>query len=231
MSTIICVTPRLLTEDGIEKQFVNTRYIDQLTKRGFNALQLTLDNPNPTEIFEFCDGFLITGGADINPIRFGEVNQGLSRDINNRLDRLDSAVVDYAVNSNKPLLGICRGLQSLNVFLGGSLYQDLGPLNDTHKRISSNHKVNMKPHPYFNWDKQLLVNSYHHQAIKELAPDLKVIGTHEDGTIEMVVHKTLPMFAVQWHPEINSDSESSKIIFNTFLKLVQENNVSKDNNK
>lgn len=222
MKKLIGVTPRLLTEKNVEKQFVNTRYIDQLTSRGFNTILLTLDNPNIDEILNLCDGFLITGGTDLDPVTYGEENNGLSKDIDKRLDGLDKAVIHYAVKHKLPLLGICRGHQSLNVFLGGTLHQDLGNLNEDHERVSNNHKVIMKPHPLFNFKEEITVNSYHHQAIKDLAPDLEVIGTHPDGTIEMVVHKTLPIFSVQWHPEIKNDLPYSNIIFNAFLKLVND---------
>ena len=81
----------------------------------------------------------------------------------------------------------------------------------------------MKQHPLFAWDKVINVNSYHHQSIKNLAPEFEVIGVHEDSTIEMIVHRRLPIFAVQWHPEVNSNSPESKIIFDAFAKLVKAN--------
>lgn len=221
MSKLICITPRLLTEDKTEKQFVNTRYVNQINKRGFNSIQLTLENPNQAEILSLCDGFLITGGTDLDPSCYHEANDGLSLDVDLRLDNLDKQVIEYAIQNKKPLLGICLGLQSLNVFLGGTLKQDLGSLNDTHRNIKENHIIHMINHPYFAWSGQITVNSYHHQAIKDLAPNLQAIGKHDDGTVEMIVHNTLPIFAVQWHPEITSDSPYSNIIFNAFLKLVK----------
>jgi len=221
MSKLICITPRLLTEDKTEKQFVNTRYVNQINKRGFNSILLTLENPNQAEIFNLCDAFLITGGTDLDPSCYHEANDGLSLDVDLRLDSLDKDVIEYAIHYKKPLLGICRGLQSLNVFLGGTLKQDLGSLNDTHKNIKDNHIVHMVNHPYFAWGRQISVNSYHHQAIKDLAPSLQAIGTHKDSTIEMAIHNTLPIFAVQWHPEITPDSPYSNIIFDAFLKLIK----------
>ncbi len=214
---LICLTPRLLTSEGVEKQFVNTRYLTPLKERGFNTILLTLDNVNDESILDVCDGFLITGGTDLDPKSYQENNdQGLSKEIDLRLDSLDKLVVEYALNNKKPLLGICRGLQSLNVFLGGSLIQDLGNKNKAHKSIKENHLIKMVDNNKYNINATLNVNSYHHQAIKKIAKNLDVIGLHEDGTIEMVSHKTLPMFAVQWHPEIRSKSKESKIIFDIF---------------
>lgn len=216
---LICLSPRLLTEDNIEKQFVNTRYTTPLINRGFNTLMLTLNNPNIDDLLNVCDGFLVTGGTDIDPSYYNEENDGLSLNVDKRLDEVDKAMINHAVENKKPLLGICRGHQALNVFLGGSLHQDLDSLNEVHKRIQEDHFVNTTSHKMFNWDKIINVNSYHHQAIKDLADNLEVVATHNDGTIEMVVHKSLPIFAVQWHPEIYSNSEPSVIIFDAFAKL------------
>ncbi len=220
MTKLIGLSPRLLTIDTVEKQFVNTRYLIPLNKRGLNTLMISLDNPNLEAILRLCDGFLITGGADLEPTFYNEVNNGLSKGIDLRLDNLDKRMIEHAVKHKKPLLGICRGHQSLNVFLGGTLYQDLGDLNNDHNKIKENHFINIDKNDFINIEGLINVNSYHHQAIKELAKDLQVIGRHPDQTIEMVVHKTLPIFAVQWHPEINSDSKISQIIFDKFSTLI-----------
>jgi|SRR5690554_1536491 len=223
MAKLVGLTPRLLTEKSVEKQFINTRYLTPLTKRGLNTIMLTLENPNLEEILTLCDAFLITGGTDIHPKFFNEENNGLSKDIDLRLDKVDQMVVLHAVKHKKPLLGICRGHQAINVFLGGSLHQDMGPLNDKHNSVSKDHFINISKNSFINLDPKINVNSYHHQAIKTLAKDLKSIGVHDDATIELVVHKTLPIFAVQWHPEINSNSNVSKIIFDKFLDLINNN--------
>ena len=220
MTKLIGLSPRLLTIDTVEKQFVNTRYLTPLTKRGLNTLMIGLDNPNPEAILKLCDGFLITGGTDLEPTLYNEENNGLSKGIDLRLDNLDKLMIEHAVKHKKPLLGICRGHQSLNVFLGGSLYQDLGDLNTSHNTIKENHFIHIDKNDFINLEGLINVNSYHHQAIKDLAKDLQVIGRHPDQTIEMVVHKTLPIFAVQWHPEINSESKISQIIFDKFSTLV-----------
>jgi putative glutamine amidotransferase len=226
MFPLIGMTPRILVEDGIEKQFVNTRYVDRLTPRKLNTVMLTLGNEDEEKLFALCDGFLITGGTDVDPKHYGETNIGLSKAVINRLDEFDRKIIHYAIKHHKPLLGICRGLQSLNVFLGGSLHQDLGDKNDMHNRMPSGHLVHTIPHPLFPFEHHIHVNSYHHQAIKELAPGLKVIATHEDGTIEMVIHESLPIFAVQWHPEITPDSPISKIIFDRFAEMIYNNKKS-----
>lgn len=227
MSKLICMTPRILTEKGIEKQFVNTRYVKRFTERGYNTLLLTLGNPDNESLFNLCNAFLITGGTDIDPKHYNEKNEGLSVDVDSRLDELDHQVISYAVTNQIPLLGICRGHQALNIFLGGTLHQDLKDKTSSHKEISKDHIIHMKPHPYFAWGSEISVNSYHHQAIKDLAPHLNIIGRHSDGTIEMVIHDTLPIFSVQWHPEINYNTISSTIIFDAFIDMIEENKQKK----
>lgn len=212
---IIGITPRIIMENGVEKQFVNTRYVKQLTDRGLNVVMITTNNPNPEEILKLCDGFLITGGSDIDPIYFNEQNEGLSKNILPALDILDKAIVEHAVKTRKPLLGICRGHQAINVFLGGSLFQDIGK---DHESIKIEHFVKTMKNPLLSFKETINVNSYHHQAVKDLAPGLELIATHPDGTIEAFIHKTLPIVGIQWHPEIIANSEESKLIFDLFEK-------------
>lgn len=219
MQTLICLTPRTLVEKTIEKQFVNTRYLTPLHNRGMNTLMLTLSNPNPEEIFDLCDGFIVTGGTDLNPVSYGEVNTGLSKETCDRLDQLDQQVITYAKANHKPLLGICRGHQSLNVFMGGSLIQDLNTIGKDHEQISENHLIYTVKNRLIPFDEIASTNSYHHQAIQKLAPKFDVIATHEDGTIEAIIHQELPMIGVQWHPEANPNSPSSKQVFDAFSKL------------
>ncbi len=113
---LIGVTPRLLTEGDTVKQFVNEVYLSALIKRDFNVIMLTLDNPQLDDVLALCDGFLITGGSDVDPTYFHEVNEGLSKGVKPQLDKIDQQVVLYAEKNKLPMLGICRGHQTLNVF-------------------------------------------------------------------------------------------------------------------
>ena len=216
---LIGVSPRLLTEDGTEKEFVNRNYLDQLLKYNCNVVMLTLNNPKLEEVLSLCDGFLITGGADINPQYFGEENLGLSKEVIADLDVVDKQIIDFAKKNKKPVLGICRGHQALNVFLGGTLYQDIG---DSHRRILQNHVVKTTPNKVLNFEEEILVNSYHHQAVNKPAPGMQVIAYHEDGTAEAIVHETLPFIGIQWHPERLPESNTSKIIFDKFFEFVNK---------
>ncbi|HBY66223.1 MAG TPA: hypothetical protein DEG42_07655 [Acholeplasmataceae bacterium] len=222
MRKLVCLTSRtMLDELSQEKQFVNTRYVKPLTERGMNTMMLTLDNPSPEEMFNLCDAFVVTGGVDLDPMTYKDVNTGLSKDIHPSLDLLDSLVIKYAKTTKKPLLGICRGLQSINVFLGGTLYQDLAQLGLKHSNIPGNHKINTVENDVIKFESEIAVNSYHHQGIKKLATGLKVIGKQTDGIIEAVIHESLPIIAVQWHPEMRPSSPESKVIFDTFATMVK----------
>ncbi len=211
----------MLDELSQEKQFVNTRYVKPLTERGMNTMMLTLDNPSPEEMFNLCDAFVVTGGVDLDPVTYKDINIGLSKDIHPSLDLIDSLVIKYAKTTKKPLLGVCRGLQSINVFLGGTLYQDLAQLGLKHSNIPGNHKINTVENDVLKFESEIAVNSYHHQGIKKLATGFKVIGKHTDGIIEAVVHESLPIIAVQWHPEMRPSSPESKVIFDTFATMVK----------
>lgn len=220
MKKIIGITPRLTTVKNVEKEFVNRRYITPLLNRGFQVLMLTLDNDDVEQLLNLCDAFLITGGSDISPEYFGEKNNGQSKNVNCSLDILDKHIVEHATKTKKPLLGICRGHQAINIFSGGSLYQDIG---NEHAEVSKNHEVTTIENRLLKFDKVIHTNSYHHQAIKKMAPGFIEIAKHMDGTNEAIIHETLPIIGIQWHPEINSDNEVSTIIFDSFKKLINTN--------
>lgn len=214
---LIGCSPRLLTEDGVLKEFINQSYIDSLLEHNCNVIMLTLNNPGLEEVLDLCDGFLITGGSDIDPKYFGEDNLGLSKNVKPDLDTIDKIIVEYATKTKKPLLGICRGHQAINVFLGGTLHQDIG---NAHKSIANNHKVKSIKNDVLAFDEDLVVNSYHHQAVRDVAPNMKTIAYHEDGTIEAIVHDTLPIIGIQWHPEKLLGSKESKVIFDKFFEFL-----------
>lgn len=212
---LIGVTPRILMSEGVEKQFVNTRYVKQLQDRGLDVIMIMTNNPNPEKILELCDGFLITGGSDIDPKFYNEENLGLSKNVYPKLDDLDRLIVLHAAKTKKPLLGICRGHQAINVFLGGSLIQHI----DNHEDLKSDHLVKTIKNDFLNFKETINVNSYHHQAVKDLAPGLVEIAS-KDGIVEAFIHKELPIVGIQWHPEILGESEETKLIFNLFKKQI-----------
>ena len=143
----------------------------------------------------FCDGYLFTGGHDVDPALYDAVPSPLCGSINHNRDQLEERLFRIALASDKPILGICRGIQLINVLLGGTLYQDL----DSEHPSSVEH--HMLPSLIREWE--FGVNSYHHQAICRLAPVLHTEAVSQDGLIEGVSCPDMRfLLAVQWHPEL-----------------------------
>lgn len=158
---------------------------------------------NPREI-AVCGALLLPGGGDITPAFFGEKNRG-SKNIDTELDILQLQALDLAVKKKLPVLGICKGLQIINVGLGGTIIQDM-PTADLHK-----YKEGDQYHAtviaggswlYGLYGAGCIVNSAHHQSIGRLGNGLKAVQfCPDDGCIEAISHSTLPILGVQWHPE------------------------------
>lgn len=162
---------------------------------------------------ERIDGLVLPGGPDIDPLTFGEEPQiGLGEVFPER-DRLEFLLIQHMMEMGKPILGICRGMQVLNAALGGTLYQDLA--HEWHGRIQHSqraarnhlsHTVRVDP------DSQLATllsgqsvvrtNSFHHQAVRDVAPGFAAVAWDEEGLIEGIESTNHPfVLAVQWHPE------------------------------
>ena len=190
---------------------------------------LTEDREELEQLCSLCNGFLITGGQDVDPAIYRETPIPQMGEICTVLDQMERQVLEYVIKEDKAVLGICRGIQYLNAMLGGSLYQDL---NVQHPSKTEHH---MEP-PYGRVIHQvqiidgtplhqllqvteLGVNSYHHQAVKTLAPLLTVMAESEDGLVEAVYmpEKTY-VWAVQWHPELSYQTDKySRKIFESFV--------------
>lgn len=155
---------------------------------------------------EDYDGILLPGGGDINPARYGQENQG-SAMVVDALDKLQFALLDDFIKSGKPVFGICRGHQVINVYFGGTLIQHL-PTSFRHaRRLEDPDKVHDCIAEEGSWLAQIYGtefrhNSAHHQAVDRCGENL-VIDSHcpEDGTVEAMHHAILPVYSVQWHPE------------------------------
>lgn len=145
------------------------------------------------------DALLLTGGGDIEPSRYGETVLNDSVKSEPGRDELEFSLLNSFLTMDKPIAGICRGLQIINVYFGGTLWQDLPvPLGLTHTGENGNDRI----HPVV-WSDGLKqeVNSYHHQAVRESAGCLRVCAQAPDGIIEAAAHVSLPVRGVQWHPE------------------------------
>ena len=176
-------------------------------------------------LVQATDGVLIQGGGDIAPERYGESRRtDTIYGIVDEHDEFEIAVVREAVKQNKPLLAICRGLQVLNVALGGTLHQDLGD-------VLSNRESHWDTyHPIAVTDGSRLAaalgtltpersHSFHHQALKDVANDLLVVARAPDDVIEAVEHRDCDfVVGVQWHPEDDAATTSvQQSLFNAFV--------------
>lgn len=165
---------------------------------------------NP-EAADDCGALILPGGGDITPAFFGERNRG-STHIDTELDILQFLALECFVRAGKPVLGICRGMQIINVLLGGSVIQDL-ETKELHRYQNGDqyHATLIRPDSwlYRLYGGEALVNSAHHQAIGRPGKGLRVVQECvADGCPEAFVHESLPILGVQWHPERIDESRS-----------------------
>ena len=178
------------------------------------------------QFINICDGFMFSGGGDVAPSYYGEETKPTCGAIENYRDKLEFQAIDKIIKMDKPILAICRGMQLINVYLGGTLYQDIPteiPSQLNHKQKSSErylvtHDILINegtPLREITKQSRIIGNSFHHQCVKKLADGLVVTATADDGIIEgyyLPTHKYL--MAYQWHPErlYELDKINEKII-------------------
>ncbi len=174
-----------------------------------------------------CDGLLLPGGADVDPVRYGQQNCG-SVGIDPGRDEDEWTLAHDFLRWEKPVLGICRGCQMLNIALGGSLHQDI----PNHSQVEGKDRVHPVQvlHPVFRaiYGGQFVSNSAHHQSLDRLGEGLSVLCQAEDGTIEGVIHDNGIVLGVQFHPERMAfamrrpDAAEGAPIFRYFAALVNQ---------
>lgn len=204
-------------------------------------LPLKADMEDITQIGGICDGFLFTGGHDVDPAIYGAAKSNNCGPSNHDRDVLEKKVFEYALRLNLPVFGICRGIQLINAFCGGTLYQDI-PTEYNPDKYASASRVEHHMNPPYDEPchevtiledtplSKLLnkstasVNSYHHQAVKDLAPSLLPMAISEDGLIEALYMPDKRFVqAVQWHPEFNFlKDEDSRQLFISFVRACKE---------
>jgi len=227
---IIGVMP--LWDDEKNSLWMLPGYFEGLTQAGGIPIMLPLTN-DETELdrlMEMCNGFLFTGGHDVSPDLYGEVPLKDMVSSCRKRDEMESYILKKAIEADKPVLGICRGIQFINAALGGTLYQDISTQYETdtehHQKPPYDipaHKVNIiKDSPLYKCisAEQIEVNSYHHQAVKDVAPELKVMAVSEDGLVEaLYMPEQRFLWAVQWHPEFSYKTDvNSRKIFQVFIE-------------
>ena len=214
----IAIIERL--ENYKEDEPFNKRYIiNESYKEIFdqlNALVIpVISENNLEEIASMCDALILPGSAvGVDPKYYNDVPFPGKKYKYDEY-KLDKKIIDLFVRSNKPILGICGGLQTLNVYFGGDLNQNI--LN--HKLTDeSTHKIKIAPNSFLSEaynQEEIQVNSYHRQAIRRLAPNFDIIAVSEDGIIEAIGDKNI--IGVQWHPEILRDMKFFRKFVDKFL--------------
>lgn len=226
---IIGVTP--LWDEEKNSYWMLPGYLEGLELAGALpiTLPLTEDAGDISQLLSLCDGVLFTGGQDVSPALYGEKPRQACGEICEKRDAFEQRLFAQALEQGKPMLGICRGIQFFNACLGGTLYQDLPTehlseaahvMRPPYDRAV--HSVAILPETPLAallGRAELGVNSYHHQAIKSLAPGLAEMARSEDGLVEAVYMPDKSfVWAVQWHPEFSfCTDENSRKIFAAFV--------------
>jgi putative glutamine amidotransferase len=213
---------------------INQAYVRAIEAAGAAPVLIPLlqDRDRLEAIYRRLDGMVLPGGEDVAPDRYHE--QPIRDDLNvvePQRDRVELELARWALRDDLPTLGICRGQQVLNVALGGSLYQDLiyqkaTELEHSHRhgkgRSGLVHRVRLDPDSRLAQlidETNVEVNSLHHQAVKEVAPALRITGKSEDGVIEALEAPDRRfLISVQWHPEEITDLDWVRRLFAGFVQ-------------
>ncbi len=232
MRKVIGIIP--LYDDEKESYWMLPGYMKMLEAE--NAIPLMLPLTSKAEeldyFLEICGGFLLTGGHDVSPSVYHAAKEPLCGPCCELRDEMEQYILNRAVEQDKSALGICRGIQFMNACYGGTLYQDLATeytscidhhMKPPYDRVA--HQVTVqKGTPLYDilGREQIGVNSYHHQAIKQLSSKFHTMAFSEDGLIEgiyMPSHKF--MMGIQWHPEFSYEVDiNSRKLINAFVASV-----------
>ena len=225
MHPIIGLIP--LYDDEKDSYWMLPGYMKVLEQCGALPIMLPLTNNEQMlqQAFSMCDGLLLTGGHDVGPEVYGAKASKECGIPCKARDDMESILLKLAYDTDKPVLGICRGLQFMNAYFGGDLYQDLPSEYECSVEHHMEPPYDRGIHKIEVFEETVLsniigagiheVNSYHHQAIKNLADKLEAMAVSEDGLIEAItVRNKKFMVGVQWHPEFSYEvrEESVKLV-------------------
>jgi putative glutamine amidotransferase len=239
MNPLVAVTTGVLEKGGSHDQpqvVLYASYMSVLDDVGLAPVLLTpVHSPAAVRaVMAHCSGLVLTGGEDVDPRRYGEEPIEALGAVTPARDELESAALGLALERDLPVLGICRGCQLLNVYFGGTLYQDLPtqrPGTGVHEQpgwAGGSHDVRVQPGSRLHGivaGPELWLNSFHHQAIRDVAPGLEVVALADDGVVEAVEARDHAwVIGVQWHPERHEasapDGDPDRLLFGAFRQAV-----------
>lgn len=222
------------------RQYILWDYMQCLCDAGAVPLLLSpaMATPELTAGVQRLDGLMLAGGNDVDPCYFGEQPIPELGEVNPLRDKLELSLIQAFYAAGKPIFGICRGAQMLNVALGGAVYQDLASQypGSTGSKPLAHQQTSLPRYPSHGVDIlensllyhitgvcRLKVNSMHHQAISKVAPGLTVCARAADGVVEAVEDASRPfVLGVQWHPErMASTDAAARKLFEAFVKAAQ----------
>lgn len=195
------------------------------------VLPLEVSDDDLEQLVSVLDGFLFTGGPDVHPFHFGEQAQAFCGTVSASRDHQELKLLELIIKARKPLLGICRGIQVINIGLGGDIYQDIPSQFKEEFSIAHNqafsyrlpaHHIEVVPETRLAeiaGTSVMEVNSMHHQAVRNVAPGLMASGYAPNGLVEAVEMPGYPfLMGVQWHPEYLWESDTAaRRLFEVFV--------------
>ena len=215
-------------EGDRDRAFVYTTYVDSLRRAGAIPVLIPPQPENAAEVVEDLDGLLLAGGDDCDPAAYGEQRHPTVEPMDPRRQVNDLSLAKLAREKGLPTLGICLGVQMMNVAAGGTLIQhiesDIDHASEPYDR--HRHEVAVDGGTRLAGilgERELNVNSSHHQAIKEIGDGLRVTAHAPDGVVEGIEDPRHPFYVgVQWHPEDMSGERSASAIFDAFVAAARK---------
>lgn len=213
---------------------VGVSYVDAVRRADGIPLLIPPEEERLEALVDRVDGLVLTGGGDIDPARYGGAPRESVYEVNAARDESEIAVVKAALKREIPIFGICRGAQVINVTLGGTLIEHLPEPEDGmgHRRgvKSVRHPVSAVPDSHLAslmGASDVTPASNHHQAVRDVAPGLKVVARAPDGVIEGLEMPGYPfLIAVQWHPEVSAaDDPTQQRLFDRFVEAAAAYNA------
>ena len=220
---VVIAMPRMSTNP--EPTVAQSKYIESLARAGAGMRWVELSDPEQAvQDALTCDGLLLPGGGDMDPKFYGQARIPACGEPNLLRDAAEPLLLRAFLAADKPVLGICRGIQVMNAVLGGDLYQDIKPFehlphNDHWAKV---HTVTVRRGTLLSrilGQDTVLVNSQHHQAVDRVAPGFTLAALSEDGIVEAIEKPDAGFcLGVQWHPEWLSDADPAmQSLFDAFV--------------